>query len=98
MTKLLFLALIITCVFANTQLNGRYGIQIPSLPNTVTSTTSYSSSSQIGGSVIQSSVSNNVNAGADNKITLDPLGSEINDPDFLRILNNYFGCKNWENG
>lgn len=25
-------------------------------------------------------------------------GAEFNDPEFVKVLNNYFGCKTWENG
>lgn len=30
--------------------------------------------------------------------TLATLGSEYQNPDFLKLINNYFGCKTWQNG
>lgn len=30
--------------------------------------------------------------------TLSTLGPEYNDPDFIKLIDNYFGCKNWTDG
>lgn len=30
--------------------------------------------------------------------TIDKTSPQFNDPQFLKIINNYFGCKKWENG
>lgn len=30
--------------------------------------------------------------------TLSTLGPEYNDPNFLKLIDNYFGCKNWTDG
>jgi hypothetical protein len=26
------------------------------------------------------------------------LGDELKNPEFVKVLNNYFGCKSWDNG
>ena len=26
------------------------------------------------------------------------LGDEFKNPEFIKVLNNYFGCKTWDNG
>ncbi len=30
--------------------------------------------------------------------TLSTLGPEYNDPNFIKLIDNYFGCKTWVNG
>ena len=30
--------------------------------------------------------------------TIATLGPEYNDPEFIKIIDNYFGCRTWENG
>jgi hypothetical protein len=30
--------------------------------------------------------------------TLSTLGPEYNDPNFIKLIDNYFGCKNWTDG
>lgn len=30
--------------------------------------------------------------------TLSTLGPEYNDPNFIKLIDNYFGCKTWMNG
>ena len=95
MKKLLVLALAITLVFSE-------GLYYSDRVKTSTQVISHEKSSVINTSVTSGNNDVNVDAAVisadDSKISIDPLGAEANDPDFLRIINNYFGCKTWENG
>lgn len=31
-------------------------------------------------------------------LTTSVRGDEFNNPEFVKVLNNYFGCKTWDNG